>query len=149
VAFLAELARYSAVLELHGVLASFCGFGAVPSWASNVTTHVAGDRKRGPKHRPILLGRIEIDNNLVENTIRPTKLGQKNWLFVGSGESGRKCAIFYTIVENCRRLKIDVREYLTEVFTRLPGMLAKDAASLTPANWLAARLKKAVGRVVA
>jgi hypothetical protein len=42
-AFLAKLARYSAVLGLHGVLASFCGFGVVPTWASNVTTQVAGD----------------------------------------------------------------------------------------------------------
>ena len=80
-------------------------------------------------------GRVEIDNNLVENAIRPTKLGQKNWLFVGNGESGRKCAILYTIVENCRRLKIDVREYLTDVLTRLPGMQASEAHRLTPAAW--------------
>jgi len=49
-------------------------------------------------------GRVEIDNNLVENSIRPTKLGAKNWLFLGNAESGKKCAILYTIVENCRRL---------------------------------------------
>jgi hypothetical protein len=56
----------------------------------------------------------EICNNLVENAIRPTKLGAKNppsprlrrtgWLFLGNEESGQKCAILYTIVENCRRL---------------------------------------------
>ena len=84
-------------------------------------------------------GRVEICNNLVENAIRPTKLGAKNWLFVGNGESGQKCAILYTIVENCRRLGIHPKEYLTDVLTRLPGMLAKDAITLTPANWLAAR----------
>lgn len=89
-------------------------------------------------------GRIEIDNNLVENAIRPAKLGQKNWLFIGNGESGKKCAILYTIVENCRRLKINVREYLTDVLTRLPAMLQQDAAQLTPANWLAARSGRAV-----
>jgi len=66
-------------------------------------------------------GRVELDNNLVENTIRPTKLGRKNWLFVGNEESGRKCAVLYTIVENCRRLGIDVRAYLTDVLTRPHG----------------------------
>jgi len=89
-------------------------------------------------------GRVEICNNLVENAIRPTKLGAKNWLFIGNEESGQKCAILYTIVENCRRLGIHPKEYLTDVLTRLPGMLAKDAITLTPANWLKARSGKSV-----
>lgn len=84
-------------------------------------------------------GRVEICNNLVENAIRPTKLGAKNWLFIGNEMSGQKCAILYTIVENCRRLGINPKEYLTDVLTRLPGMLAKDAVTLTPSNWLKAR----------
>ncbi len=87
-------------------------------------------------------GRIEIDNNLIENAIRPTKLGAKNWLFLGNVESGKKCAILYTIVENCRRLGINSREYLEDVLTRLPAMKASEAASLTPANWIAARTRK-------
>lgn len=87
-------------------------------------------------------GRVEICNNLVENAIRPTKLGSKNWLFMGNEESGQKSAILYTIVENCRRLGINPKEYLTDVLTRLPGMLAKDANTLTPANWLKARSGK-------
>ncbi len=87
-------------------------------------------------------GRVEIDNNLVENAIRPTKLGAKNWLFLGNAESGKKCAILYTIVENCRRLGIHTREYLEDVLTRLPAMKASEASSLTPANWLAARSVK-------
>jgi transposase len=87
---------------------------------------------------------VEICNNLVENAIRPTKLGAKNWLFLGNEESGQKCAILYTIVENCRRLGINPKEYLTDVLTRLPGMLAKDAITLTPANWLKARNWKEV-----
>jgi transposase len=90
-------------------------------------------------------GRVEICNNLVENAIRPTKLGAKNWLFLGNGESGQKCAILYTIVENCRRLGINPKEYLTDVLTRLPGMLAQDAITLTPANWLKARSGKPEG----
>lgn len=84
-------------------------------------------------------GRVEIDNNLVENAIRPTKLGAKNWLFIGCREAGQRAAILYTLVENCRRLGIDTREYLEDVLTRLPGMMAIDAVDLTPANWLRAR----------
>jgi transposase len=87
-------------------------------------------------------GRVEICNNLVENAIRPTKLGAKNWLFIGNEVSGQKCAILFTIVENCRRLGINPKEYLTDVLTRLPGMLAKDVIRLTPANWLKARSGK-------
>ena len=93
-------------------------------------------------------GRVEICNNLVENAIRPTKLGAKNWLFIGNEMSGQKCAILYTIVENCRRLGINSKEYLTDVLTRLPAMLAKDAITLTPANWLRARSGKPVRKVV-
>ncbi len=87
-------------------------------------------------------GRIEIDNNLVENAIRPTKLGAKNWLFIGCREAGQKAAILYTIVENCRRLDIDTREYLEDVLTRLPAMMESEAVTLTPANWLRARQGK-------
>ena len=89
-------------------------------------------------------GRIEIDTNLVENAIRPTKLGAKNWLFIGCREAGQRAAILYTIVENCRRLKIDTREYLEDVLTRLPGMKESEVVSLIPANWLRARQGKPV-----
>jgi transposase len=89
-------------------------------------------------------GRIEIDNNLVENAIRPTKLGAKNWLFIGCREAGQRAAILYTIVENCRRLGIDTREYLEDVLTRLPSMKDSEAVTLTPANWLRARQGKPV-----
>lgn len=89
-------------------------------------------------------GRIEIDNNLVENAIRPTKLGAKNWLFIGCREAGQKAAILYTIVENCRRLGIDTREYLEDVLTRLPAMKDREAVELIPENWLRARQGKEI-----
>ena len=78
-------------------------------------------------------------HNLLENAMRPTKIGAKNWLFIGREEAGQSAAVLYTIVENCRRLGIDVREYLIDVLTRLPAMKADEAAALTPANWLKAR----------
>lgn len=84
-------------------------------------------------------GRLEIDNNLVENAIRPTALGKKNWLFIGHPEAGDRSAIIYTLLENCKRLGINPREYLYDVLSRLPTMTNQQTHSLTPANWLAAR----------
>jgi transposase len=57
-------------------------------------------------------GRLEIDNNLVENAIRPTALGKKNWLFIGEAEAGQRGAILYTIIECCRRRGTDPYSYL-------------------------------------
>ena len=62
---------------------------------------------------------------------------------MGNAESGSKCAILYTIVENCRRLGINTREYLEDVLTRLPAMKAQEAKSLTPQNWLLERSLRA------
>ena len=68
-------------------------------------------------------------------------------MFIGHEGAGQKAAILYTIVENCRRLNINTREYLEDVLTRLPAMKASEAASLTPANWLKARGGKAVRKI--
>ncbi len=48
-------------------------------------------------------GRLEIDNNLGENSIRPTAIGKKNWLFIGEAEAGQRSAVIYTIIESCKR----------------------------------------------
>jgi transposase len=80
-------------------------------------------------------GRVEIDNNKVENAIRPTAIGKKNWLFIGEAEAGQRSAIFYTIIEACRRRGIDPFEYLRDVFTRMPAMKASQYAQLVPNAW--------------
>jgi transposase len=50
---------------------------------------------------------IEIDTNLVENAIRPTAVGKKNWLFFGDADAGERSAIIYSIIESCRRHGIE------------------------------------------
>ena len=80
-------------------------------------------------------GRIEVDNNLVENAIRPTALGKKNWLFIGEAEAGERSAIIYTIIESCRRRGLDPYAYLKDVLTRLPQMTNKQVPELLPALW--------------
>jgi transposase len=80
-------------------------------------------------------GRLEIDNNLVENAIRPTAIGKKNWLFIGAAEAGERSAIIYTVIESCRRRQIDPWSYLRDVFTRLPHMTNRQIDQVTPEAW--------------
>ena len=89
-------------------------------------------------------GEIEIDNNLAENRVRPTKLGMKNWLFFGNGQAGWISACIYTIIENCKHQGINPESYLTQILTHLPPNLTpQQAADLTPSKVAAARrLKK-------
>lgn len=86
-------------------------------------------------------GRLEIDNNLVENAVRPTALGKKNWMFIGHPDAGQRSAIIYTLLECCKRRGINPQEYLRDVLTRIPAMTNQQTRSLTPANWLAERTK--------
>ena len=67
-------------------------------------------------------GRVEIDNNLVENAIRPTALGKKNWLFMGDADAGERGAILYTVIETCSRRGVDPYAYPKDVLTRQPNM---------------------------
>lgn len=77
-------------------------------------------------------GQVEIDNNLVENAIRPTAIGKKNWLFIGHEKAGQHTAVLYTLIENCRRLGINPEAYLKEVLTRLPRATNHNVHLLTP-----------------
>jgi transposase len=84
-------------------------------------------------------GRVEIDNNLVENAIRPTALGKKNWLFIGEAGAGDRGAILYTIIECCRRRGVDPYAYLRDVLTRLPRMTNHQIPEVTPTTWAKAQ----------
>lgn len=87
---------------------------------------------------------LEIDNNLVENAIRPTAIGKKNWLFFGSPNSGQDSAILYSLIETCRKLGINPAEYLRELFEALPEMKQKEIPDWTPSKWEASREVQAV-----
>lgn len=84
-------------------------------------------------------GAVEIDNNLIENSIRPSALGKKNWMFFGSKDGGWQNAVMYTIMANCKMHGINPEEYLNDVLSQLPHITADKARQLTPAKWLAAR----------
>lgn len=84
-------------------------------------------------------GTLEIDNNLVENAIRPTAIGKKNFLFFGSPEAGQTSAVIYSLIETCRKLGINPSDYLREVLEALPDMKQAEAAGWTPARWKSSR----------
>ena len=84
-------------------------------------------------------GRLEIDNNLIENAIRPTALGKKNFLFIGHPDAGWYSAVIYSILGSCRRHGIDPHEYLRDVLQRLPAMQNTQLPEITPAAWAKAK----------
>lgn len=84
-------------------------------------------------------GKVEIDNNLVENAIRPTAIGKKNWLFMGEAGAGQRGAIIYTLIETCRKRGIDPYAYLRDVLTRLPTLKNIQLPDVTPKAWAKAQ----------
>jgi transposase len=84
-------------------------------------------------------GRLEVDNNLCENSIRPTAVGKKNFLFIGHPEAGQRSAVIYSVLGSCRRHGINPAEYLQDVFERLPKAKTSEVKSLTPAAWAKAK----------
>ena len=80
-------------------------------------------------------GRLEIDNNLTENAIRPSAVGKKNWLFIGRPQAGWRSAVLYSLIVSCRRRQIDPWEYLSDVLRRLPSMKQSEVPSILPAHW--------------
>lgn len=65
-------------------------------------------------------GKVLIDNNLVENAIRPFAVGRKNWLFSGSPNGARASAAFYSLIETAKACDHDPYWYLRYLFERLP-----------------------------
>jgi transposase len=80
-------------------------------------------------------GLLEIDNNLIENAIRPSAIGKKNWLFIGHPEAGDRSAVIYTLLGSCRRHGINPYDYLKDLFTRLPAAKITEIGQFTPRAW--------------
>ena len=64
-------------------------------------------------------GRLEIDNNLVENQIRPVAIGRKNYLFAGSHNAARNHAMLYSFIATCKLRGIDPESWLSDVLNRI------------------------------
>jgi len=94
-------------------------------------------------HRFMSDGRLEIDNNLVENSIRPVALGRKNWLFAGSKKAAECAAVIMTLTATCKRTGVDPFAYFKDVIARIaalpPNPDRKLLKELLPAEWLRAK----------
>jgi len=79
-------------------------------------------------------GEMEIDNNWVENHIRPFALGRKNWLFIGNEKAAHTISLFYSLIASCKLNEIDPRMYLTRVLNLASAMRQRkiDPTKLLP-----------------
>ena len=83
-------------------------------------------------------GDIPIDNNWVENQVRPWALGRKNWLFAGSLRSGQRAAAVMSLIQSAKNNGHDPYAYLRDVLERLPTQKASAISELLPHNWMPA-----------
>jgi transposase len=81
---------------------------------------------------------LQPDNGESERALRPMTIGRKNWLFFGSEEGGKAMGTLMSIVQTCRGMKINVREYLEDVMRRINGHPQSKLHELLPGNWVKA-----------
>lgn len=80
-------------------------------------------------------GILQIDNNLVENSIRPVALGRKNYLFAGSHERAQDAAMLYSLFATCRLHQVNPEKWLTHLFENI-NLTTKDKLHLLlPQNY--------------
>ena len=80
-------------------------------------------------------GRLEIDNNAIENCIRPFAIGRKGWLFMGSPKGARAGVIFYSLILTCKANDIDPASYFNTMLNRIRDCkTAEDYKALLPFN---------------
>lgn len=77
-------------------------------------------------------GKLEIDNNLVENSIRPIAIGRKNYLFAGSHDAAQNAAMFYSLLGTCKLKGVEPFAWLKNIFEVLPDWKANRLEELLP-----------------
>jgi len=77
-------------------------------------------------------GKLEIDNNLVENVIRPVALGRKNYLFAGSHEAAQRSAMLYSFMGTCKLRGVEPLQWLKTTLSKLPDHKANRLRELLP-----------------
>jgi transposase len=81
-----------------------------------------------------------LDNNVAdERAVRPLAIGRKNWLFVGSEDGGEAAAVLLSLVQTCRAIEVNPRDYLEDVMRRLQSHPANKLHELLPDEWATAK----------
>ena len=88
-------------------------------------------------------GRLEVDNNAAERSIRPLALGRKNYLFAGSDKGGERAAAIYSLIETAKLNGLDPEAYLRDVIARIADHPINRITQLLPWNWAATPLAHA------
>lgn len=113
-------------------------------WLKNHQTKVPSEQKLGQAIQSCLKqwklltnylqdGRLEIDNSLIENAIRPFAIGRKNWLFAGSPRGAKTKAILYSLLETCKANSIESYRYFSTMLHRIRSCSTEmDYRSLLP-----------------
>ena len=79
--------------------------------------------------------KLNIDNNPVENAIRPVAIGRKNYLFAGSHEAAQRAAMVYSLFATCRLHHVNPHDWLKDVLQRMHLYSTSNIAELLPQNW--------------
>jgi len=80
-------------------------------------------------------GRYEIDNNLIENSIRPVALGRKNFLFAGSHEAAQRAAMIYSFLGTCKINNKNPSDWFNDILNRISDYKVNHLEELLPNNW--------------
>jgi hypothetical protein len=80
-------------------------------------------------------GQMELDNNLVENAVRPLAVGRKAFLFAGSHKAAEMAAAMYSFMACCKKNGVNEFEWLKDVLERIQSHKQKDLYQLLPNNW--------------
>ncbi len=80
-------------------------------------------------------GSLKIDNNHVENAVRPVAIGRKNYLFAGSHEAAQRAAMIYSLFATCRYHQINPYDWLKDTLERMHLYTTSNMAELLPQNW--------------
>jgi len=86
--------------------------------------------------RYVTNGDYEIDNNLIENSIRPIALGKKNFMFAGSHDGAKRLAVLYSLLLSCKINQVNPDDYLKDILTRAQDINHKNIKELLPNNWI-------------
>ena len=80
-------------------------------------------------------GQVPIDNNWIENCIRPIATGRKNWLFAGSLRAGKRAAAIMSLIQSAKLNGHDPFVYLKDILSRLPTQPNSRISELLPHRW--------------
>lgn len=83
----------------------------------------------------LLDGNLQIDNNLIENAIRPVALGRKNYLFAGSHDAAQRAAMPYTFFANCKKNAVNPYYWLKYTLENIQSINHKNITDLYPHNY--------------